>query len=64
VALETLERKPYSSSEGLLNIRRMLARFNPKVAAIQVEDVVDTRILRKLEESGFIDALYNAPGAR
>src|SRR6266542_4862280 len=64
VALETLERKPYSSSEGLLNIRRMLARFNPKVAAIQVEDVVDTRILRKLDESGFIDALYSSSGAR
>jgi hypothetical protein len=42
----------------------MLARFNPKVAAIQVEDVVDTRILRKLDESGFIDALYSSSGAR
>jgi len=63
-ALETLERKPYSSAEGLLNIRRVLARSNPKVATIQIEDVIDTRILRKLDESGFIDALYNAPGAR
>jgi hypothetical protein len=42
----------------------MLARTNPKVATIQVEDVVDTRILRKLDESGFIDALYGALGAR
>jgi ABC-type nitrate/sulfonate/bicarbonate transport system substrate-binding protein len=64
VALETLERKPYSSAEGLLNIRRLLARSNPRAATIQVEDVVDTRILRKLDESGFIDALYNIPGAR
>ena len=62
--LETLERKPYSSTEGLLNIRRMLARSNPKVATIQIEDVIDTLILRKLDESGFIDALYSAPGAR
>src|SRR5215475_3596481 len=63
-ALETLERKPYTSPEGLQNLRRMLARSNPKVATIQVEDVIDTRILRKLDESGFIDALYSASGAR
>ena len=63
-ALETLERKPYPSTEGLLNIRRMLARSNPRVAAIQVEDVTDTRILRKLDDSGFIDALYNAISSR
>jgi NitT/TauT family transport system substrate-binding protein len=63
-ALETLERKPYSSAEGLLNIRRMLARSNPKVATIQIEDVIDMRILRRLDETGFIDALYSAPGAR
>ena len=63
-ALESLERKPYPSTEGLLNIRRMLARSNPRVATIQVEDVMDTRILRKLDESGFIDALYSAIGAR
>ena len=63
-ALETLERKPYPSAEGLLNIRRLLARSNPRVATIQVEDVMDTRILRRLDESGFIDALYSATGAR
>jgi NitT/TauT family transport system substrate-binding protein len=63
-ALEILERKPYSSAEGLLNIQRLLARSNPRAATIQVEDVTDTRILRKLDESGFIDALYNASGAR
>ena len=63
-ALETLERKPYPSTEGLLNIRRMLARTNPRVAAIQVEDVTDTRILRKLDDSGFIDALYGLSGGR
>ena len=62
--LETLERKPHSSSEGLLNIRRMIARSNPRVATIQVEDVMETRILRKLDENGFIDALYSASGAR
>jgi NitT/TauT family transport system substrate-binding protein len=63
-ALEGLERKPYPSTEGLLNIRRMLARSNPRAASIRIEDVMDTRALRRLDESGFIDALYNAQGAR
>ncbi|MSP41635.1 MAG: ABC transporter substrate-binding protein [Deltaproteobacteria bacterium] len=63
-ALETLERKPYPSTEGLLNIRRTLARSNPRVASIQVEDVTATRILRKLDDSGFIDALYKDSSGR
>jgi ABC-type nitrate/sulfonate/bicarbonate transport system substrate-binding protein len=60
-ALETLDRKPYPSLDGLSNIRRMLARANPKAAAIRLEDAADTRALRRLDESGFIDALYGAP---
>jgi ABC-type nitrate/sulfonate/bicarbonate transport system substrate-binding protein len=62
-ALEGLEHKPYPSAEGLLNIRRMLARSNPKTASIRVEDTMDTRMLRRLDKGGFIDALY-ASGAR
>ena len=60
-ALETLDRKPYPSIDGLSNIRRMLARANPKAAAIRVEDVSDTRVLRRLDQSGFVDALYSSP---
>ena len=63
-ALEGLEREPYPSSEGLLNIRRMLAQSNPRTAAIRVEDVMDTRILRRLDENGFTGALYNSAVAR
>ncbi|MBI3077157.1 MAG: ABC transporter substrate-binding protein [Deltaproteobacteria bacterium] len=56
--LQVLERKPYPSAEGLRNMRRLLARQNPRAAALPVEEVVETRFLRKLDESGFIDALY------
>ena len=62
-ALETLERKPYPTVEGLVNIRRMLAYTTPRAASIRVDDVMDTRILRRLDEAGFIDALY-APLSR
>ena len=63
-ALEMLDRKPYPSDEGLHKVRRLLARSNPRVATIQVEDVIDTRILRKLDDSGFIEALYTNTNAR
>ena len=36
---------------------------NPKIAEVKVEDVVDNRILRKLDESGFIDRVFAAQGA-
>ena len=53
----TLARKPYPGLEGLRNIQRVL-RFNPSVAKIKVEDLIDERIYRKLEDSGFIDNVY------
>jgi hypothetical protein len=33
-------------------------RYNPGVAKVKGEDLVDERIYRKLEESQFIDRLY------
>ena len=53
----TLARKPYPGLEGLRNIQRVL-RFNPSVAKIKVEDLIDERIYRKLDDSGFIDNVY------
>ena len=56
--LLTLNRKPYPSLDGLRNAQRLMAQQNPKVAALKVEDLVDARFVRKLDESGFIDRLY------
>jgi len=60
--LTSIERKPFPSLEGLRNIRRLMATQNPKTANVKVEDLIDSRIIRKLDETGFIDkvaALYN-----
>jgi ABC-type nitrate/sulfonate/bicarbonate transport system substrate-binding protein len=57
-----LEKRPYPSVEGLRNIQRLLAVGNPKIAAIKVEDLVDSRFMRKLEDSGFIDRVYTSTG--
>jgi hypothetical protein len=32
-----------------------MALQNPKAATVKVEDLVDSRLIRKLDESGFID---------
>jgi NitT/TauT family transport system substrate-binding protein len=59
-----LDRKPYPSLEGLRNIQRLMKLRNPKVENTKVEELVDDRILRKLDDSGFIDRLYNAGQAQ
>jgi hypothetical protein len=58
--LLTLNRKPYPSLDGLRNAQRLMAQQNPKVATLKVEDLVDARFVRKLDDSGFIDRLYTA----
>ncbi len=52
-----LAKKPYPDLAGLRNIQRVL-KYNPAVAKVKIEDLVDDRIYRKLEESGFIDGAY------
>lgn len=37
-----------------------MAQQNPRIAAVRVEQLIETRFVRKLDESGFIDRLYAA----
>ena len=60
--LRGVDRKPFPTIEGMRNIQRMLKPRSPKIAEIKTEDVVDARIMRKLDESGFIDRAYAAQG--
>jgi NitT/TauT family transport system substrate-binding protein len=54
----TLNRKPYPAIDGLRSAQRLMALQNPRVAGLKVEDLVDARFVRRLDESGFIDRLY------
>lgn len=56
--LSILNRKPYPSLEGLRNAQRLMAQQNPKIAALSVEQLIDSRFVRRLDESGFIDGLW------
>jgi NitT/TauT family transport system substrate-binding protein len=60
--IATLSRKPYPSLEGLRNAQRLMAQQNPKIGAVKIEDIADSRFIKKLDESGFIDKLYAQPG--
>jgi hypothetical protein len=37
---------------------------NPKIEKVRVEDLIDDRILRKLDESGFIDEVFSRYGVK
>lgn len=60
--LRGVDRKPMASLQGMRNLQRLLKPRNPKIGDLKVEDIVDNRIMRKLEESGFIDRAFAAQG--
>jgi hypothetical protein len=51
-------RKPYPAIEGMRNVQRLLKTQNPRIAEVNVDDLVDNRFIRKLDESGFFDRIY------
>jgi hypothetical protein len=62
--LRALDRKPFPSVEGLRNAQRLMKVRNPKLGELKVESIIDGRIMRKLEENGFIDSVYAAQGLK
>ncbi|MBI4524333.1 MAG: ABC transporter substrate-binding protein [Deltaproteobacteria bacterium] len=62
--LHSVERKPYPSVEALRNAQRMMRILNPQVGGINVEDLIESRFVRKLDESGFIDRVYRGYGGK
>jgi ABC-type nitrate/sulfonate/bicarbonate transport system substrate-binding protein len=60
----TLNRKPYPTLDGLRNAQRLMALQNPKIGTVKLDDLVDARFVRKLDESGFIDRLYGGTPGR
>jgi len=59
-----MDKKPFPSMAGLRNIQRLMKLRNPKLGNAKVEDLVDDQILRRLDESGFIDKLFAAYGVK
>ncbi len=63
VADSILPRKQYPTLAGIKMILDTLAVKDPKAKAAKPEDFVDTRFIKELDESGFIDRLYSERAA-
>jgi hypothetical protein len=54
--------KPYVSLEGLRNIQRLIKIQNPPIGNVKLEELIENRPLKKLEDSGFVQKTYAAYG--
>ncbi len=54
--------RPYVSIDGIRNIQRLIKAQNSIIGNIKVDDLIDNRPLKKLEESGFLQRTYSAYG--
>ena len=52
-----LEIPPYPSGEGVLVLLKTLEKAQPKAREAKPEDFIDSRLVRELDKSGFIDRL-------
>ena len=61
--LMEVPRKPCPRAEAAASALRLMAQhgLNPKAAQLKPEDVVDTTLCKKLDDSGFIDGLLRNP---
>jgi ABC-type nitrate/sulfonate/bicarbonate transport system substrate-binding protein len=53
-----MDRKPYPSEEAIRNLFQMVVASEPKAKSIDPMELWDLTLLRRLDESGFIDALW------
>jgi NitT/TauT family transport system substrate-binding protein len=52
------ERAPHISLEGMKRLQGLLIQINPKIAEVRVENVIDNSFMNKLESSGYIQSVY------
>ena len=57
-----MARKPYPAIEGMRSVQRLLKTQNPRIAEVNVDDLVNNRFIRKLDESGFFERVYSNAG--
>ena len=51
-------RKPYPTVEGMTSILDSLKNQFPQSTSIKIDDLLDTSLVKELDESGYIDKLY------
>jgi NitT/TauT family transport system substrate-binding protein len=56
--INSYERVPRVNLQGMKRLHKLLIQINPKVAEVQVENVIDNSFMDKLESSGYIQSVY------
>ena len=60
--LRAMERKPVPTVESMVHVQRLMKLQNPKIGDVKLDDINDARLIKKLDDSGFIDNAYAAQG--
>ena len=58
------DKKPYAAPAGVTNVVRLMKRSNPRVENVKPETLIDDRLLRKIDQSGFIDEVMSKYGVK
>jgi NitT/TauT family transport system substrate-binding protein len=57
-------RKPYVSIDGLKILQRLMKSQNPRIGDIKAENLVDSGVVKKIDDSGFFERLYAEYGVK
>ena len=56
--VDKIPRYPYPTAPGMRTVLEEIARNNPRARNIKPQDLIDSRFVKELQLSGFIDNLY------
>jgi hypothetical protein len=59
-----LDTSLYPPVQGLLNLQRFMRAYNPRLAEVKVADLIDTSILDRLVQTGFVDDVFRRYGLK
>jgi NitT/TauT family transport system substrate-binding protein len=55
--INSYERVPYPSLEGMHRLHGLLTTINPKLAGVKIDSIVDDSFISKLDSSGFVQSV-------
>ena len=59
-----MERKPVPTVDSMVHVQRLMKMQNPKIGDVKLDDINDARLIKNLDDSGFIDNAFAAQGMK
>jgi ABC-type nitrate/sulfonate/bicarbonate transport system substrate-binding protein len=56
--IQSYERAPHISLDGMKRLQKLLIQLNAKIAEVRVEYLIDNSFMNRVESSGFLQSLY------